>query len=189
MPEDNRVVELEIAAPDELCAVEIVLEERLLRADLLLGILAGITPGRIIKIDRVPILRNRDRFGARLRSVAADRPPEEFLRLPLRASDRAVTQLEDEAAIADLGVVVFHSGFRVGVVLGHHREGHRIAGQDVDRHHVVWDELNRVRRHQLAVDVKLEPVVGVDVGLDRVLDARLGNLRATAFAFLCHCRC
>jgi hypothetical protein len=53
------------------------------------------------------------------------------------------------------------AGLRVGVVLGEHGDRHRVLGQDVEAHHVVRQEVDRVDRDELPVHVHREPVVRV----------------------------
>jgi len=95
----------------------------------------------------------------------------------------AVPELQDEAAVPDV-VAVLQAGLRIGVVLRHHRNRHRVLGQDVHRHDVVRDEVDGIDRREFAVDVHHEPVVGVDVRLHGVVHLRLDEAGRTSLALL-----
>src|SRR5437879_4494119 len=57
MPKDDRVVELDVVRPDDLCPLEVVLKVRLFRADLPLGVFLRMAPGAVIEV----ILRGASR--------------------------------------------------------------------------------------------------------------------------------
>ena len=119
-----------------------------------------------------------------LAGVAVERAFEETLRLPLRVGDGPVGELDDQAGVTDV-VAVFQARLRVGVVHRHHRDRHRVFGQDVDRHDIVGHVFDRVDHAELAVDEQDEPVVRVDVELQGVGWGRLdeaGRVAGPAFA-------
>ena len=178
MAKDDRVVERDIVRPDEFGALEIILVVRLLGPDFFFGVLLGVSPGAIIKVDGIPIVRYRNTFNARILRVAINGAPGEFFRLPRGVGDGTVAELQDKSGVTDIRVGVFHSSLRISIVLGHHRDRHRISGQNIDRDDVVRDEGDRVHGDQLAIDVENERVVAVDVGFDGIGDGGLPNFAA-----------
>ena len=178
--EDDRVVEFQVFGPDPFRALEIMFEVGLLRGDLLFGEFLGVGPGAVVEVGGEPVLRDGRGAHCGIRRVRVDGAVEEVLGFPFGAGDRAVGEFQDEAAVTDVGVVVFHAGFRIRVVACHDGDGHRILGQDIQRDNVVRDERDGVGGDKAPVDVEHEPIVSVDRGTDGVLDAGLFNLRRGA---------
>ena len=148
----------------------------MLGVDLFFRIFLRISPRAVIEIDCKPVVGDRSVFNARVLCVAINGAPRELPGLPTGVRHRSITKLQDETTVSDVCIGVFHPRFGIGVVLCHHRDCHGISWQDVDRDHVVRDKLDRIDGNEFSVHVQHEPVIGVDVGLDRVRHLRLFQL-------------
>lgn len=190
MSKDHRVVQLDIVRPNKLCILEIVLKERFLGAYSLLLVLRCICPVAVVKVDCEPVLWNWNVLNLGIFRVAVDRAMRERPRLPGRVGNGTIAKFQDETCISNTRVGVLHARFGIGIVFCHYSDRHGIARQQINRHHVVGDELDRVDCGQLAIDIQNKRVVSVHVGFYRVDQFRLANfiLRSLHGRVLCPCQ-
>lgn len=171
-PENDRVIQGEILAPDELGIFEIEVIKRFLRTDFLLRELRGVAPTGVVEVPGKPVARNLGADDPWVGRVAVQWTSEKGLRLPTRTRNSSVSEPENEAAVTDARPV-FAPRLGVGVVHRQYRNRHWVFGEDVQCDHVVGQEVDGVHRDLLTVDVEDKPVVGVNARFDRIAEIGL----------------
>lgn len=123
--EDDRVVEIQISRPDELRTFKVRFIVGRFGVNPLLGVLGGVRPVAVIKLDRKPICRDRGVLDSRVFNLAVQGAFKKIFSLPRGVGNGAIAEFYNEAAVADV-VAVFEARFGISIILGHDSDGHRV---------------------------------------------------------------
>jgi hypothetical protein len=75
MTKKDNVIECDVVRPNELGSAKVAFEVGLLRTNFLFGVFFGFTPGLVIKVNCVPVIRNCDAFDVWALGVTVYRSP------------------------------------------------------------------------------------------------------------------